>query len=389
MDLVSMDKVQKKNPLANSHPHADPKRHLVSAQRPPQQETLAQYTERMALRLAAPAGILLGLIIIIANWERNPVPLVGDWQAFGRLFVISIIPLSMITGGIAYVLGIRAWNARVAANRQRQWGWGVIPIAFAYTVLLTAIAIVGVQIADVGFRELVLDKYQGALIAGAAGAALLYWMIKQVMSISVNKLLQLTITIVTGGIYLTMATIDDPLWWQESFSHLGTLESNTYRIFNGTLIFAGIMFLVWLPYLMGDIEILVRHGLMPPHGAKIIQFAFVLIAITIMIVGLVQYGTTPLSSFIHNAAAYSLAAILILLMISLRWLVPGLSREVFVTSWLLVAGVLVSLGAAAFGYFNTVGLELISFTLGMVWLQFFVRSIQNQAAELEPAAFPA
>jgi hypothetical protein len=55
----------------------------------------------------------------------------------------------------------------------------------------------------------------------------------------------------------------------------------------------------------------------------------------------------------------------------------------------LVAGILAALVAAAFGYFNTVGLELISFTLGMVWLQNFVHSVQTHASELEPEAFPA
>jgi hypothetical protein len=82
-------------------------------------------------------------------------------------------------------------------------------------VLLTAIA------GNAGFRQLAIDKYLGAILMGAAGAALLFWMIKQTMIVSVNRLLQTTITLVAGGTYLTMARIKDPLWWQESLSHLG------------------------------------------------------------------------------------------------------------------------------------------------------------------------
>src|SRR5690606_22660999 len=148
-----------------------------------------------------------------------------------------------------------AWNERVPPYRRRIWHWGVVPITAAYTLLLTAIAIASVLVLDAGFRMLVLDKYQGAILAGAAGAALLFWMVKQVFVISVNRLLQTTIVLVVGGIYLTMANMDDPLWWRESFSHLGTLESNTRSIFNTTLVFAGIMFMVWLPYLMSDVYI--------------------------------------------------------------------------------------------------------------------------------------
>jgi hypothetical protein len=353
------------------------------------QGTLQQYTELVALRLAVPAGILLALVIVVANWERNPVPLVGDWQAFGRIFVVWIIPLSLITGAIAYVSGTRAWNARVAAHRQLEWRWGLIPIVLAYTALVTAIAAVGVQIVDSGFRQLVLDKYQGAMLGGAAGAALLFWMIKQVMNIAVDKLLQTTIILMAGGIYLTMTNINDPLWWQESFSYLGTLESNTNIAFNITLIFVGIMFLVWMPYLMSDIQILMRHDRIPQYSGQILRFAFGLLAAGIMLVGVFIYGVTPFSSWMHNAAAYSVAGVLILLMLGIRRLVPALSHEFFATSWLLVTGILAALVAAAFGYFNTVGLELISFTLGMVWLQNFVHSVQTHASELEPEAFPA
>lgn len=354
----------------------------------PRPETLGQYTERLALRLAVPAGVLLALVIVVANWERNPVPMVGDWRAFGRVFVVSIIPLSLITGAGSFVLGTRAWNERVPPYRRRTWHWGVVPITAAYTLLLTAIAIASVLILDAGFRMLVLDKYQGAILAGAAGAALLFWMVKQVFVISVNRLLQTTIIIVVGGIYLTMANMADPLWWRESFSHLGTLESNTRAIFNATLVFAGIMFMVWLPYLMSDVYILVRHGFAPWMGARILHYGFVLVGAGMMVVGLVQYGISPLFSAIHNGAAYSISAAAILLMFGIRWLIPGLPREVFATSWLLMAGILVTLAAAAFSYFNTTGLEVVSFTLGMAWLQFLVRSVETHAAKLEPDAFP-
>src|SRR3954470_22301326 len=91
-----------------------------------EQETFAHYTERLALRLAAPSGLLLCLVIILANSGRNPVPLVGDWQAFGRLFVISILLFSLVTGGTGYILGTRAWNERVTIQRRRTWKLGVV-----------------------------------------------------------------------------------------------------------------------------------------------------------------------------------------------------------------------------------------------------------------------
>jgi hypothetical protein len=170
---------------------------------------------------------------------------------------------------------------------------------------------------------------------------------------------------------------------------LGALKSNTNIIFNATMIFAGILFLVWLPYLMSDLKILARHDLLPPMGERLLRLGFLLLSFCIMLVGIFIYGATPLTSFIHNAAAYSLATVLLLMMVGIYWLAPCLTREVFATSWILVAVIMVAVVAGAFGYFNTVGIELISGVLGMTWLQFFVRNVGTRVAEVESEAFPA
>lgn len=351
-------------------------------------DSVAQYAERIALRYALPIGIAVGLLVVLLNLDRNPVPMSGDYRAFGTLLLIAIMPITLVVAGVAFVLGVRAWNERVAADRERTWRLAVVPVALAYALLIGLVTALGLQFVEFSFRDLTLDKFQGAFLVGAVASGLTLWVIQQVMQITTAKLLQLVFVIIGAGVYLTSATIDDPLWWQVSFSYLGTMKSSARTIFNITLIFTGVLLLVWLPFFMSDFRILVRHGVARKDAVRWMRIAFTALAIAIAFVGFFKSGLTPFSSLMHNWAAYSLAGIFAVLMLGLRWLVPGFSDEVFATSWTLMGGLVATLVLAAVGYFNTVGLEIICFVLGLLWLNVFVRSTSTLAEELEPEAFP-
>src|SRR5690606_25157603 len=103
------------------------------------------------------------------------------------------------------------------------------------------------------------------------------------------------------------AGIEDPNWWQQSFSYLGTLDSNARRLFNYTLVFAGILMLVWLPFFRSDFGLLVKHGLAPETSRKRLPLAFTVLAVAIALVGAFPWGDSTFSSIMHNLAAYSLA----------------------------------------------------------------------------------
>jgi hypothetical protein len=166
------------------------------------------------------------------------------------------------------------------------------------------------------------------------------------------------------------------------------MESNAKMLFNATFIFTGILLLTWMGYFMSDYRILVRHGVAAEKYARWIRYGFALLGIAIILVGVFKSNYTPLSSLMHNLAAYSLALVFGLFMFGCRWTVPGFSKEFFTASWVLMALLLGAGISAAFGRMNTVGLELVGFALGMIWLSLFVGNTENMAAQLEPDAFP-
>ncbi|MCB0124093.1 MAG: hypothetical protein KDE58_17685 [Caldilineaceae bacterium] len=341
----------------------------------------------MSTRLAIPAGVILGLLVLLLNTDRSLVPLSDDFRSFGDIGFFAMLPMSAIMAGWAYVLGIRAWNARVATAQRRQWVWAFIPVALAYMVLLGAIIFLVITVLERAFQELALSKIQGTLLVGIGAAAFTSWMVADAMKINTSRLLTLVVVILAGGVYLTLITIDDPLWWRVSFSYLGKMESNVNYIFNTTLIFSGILLLIWRTYFLYDYDILLRHGVANARWAPLVRYGLLWIGVAVMIVGLFKSQLTPFSSLMHNTAAYSMAGVFLLFMLGGRWIAPGFPAEFHTLSLAVVAVLIGAIVWAISGGVNTVGLEMTVFVLGLMWLSQFARNTENVAAEQEPEAF--
>jgi hypothetical protein len=350
-------------------------------------EPLAQYEERIGLRVSLIVGSALALLVLLLNLGRNPIPMLEDNRSFGLLALYFMVPASLVVAGVAFVLGIKAWNERVGADRRRGWKVAVVPVAFAYTVLTGLVAMVILQLAEPAFPGLVLDRFQAALLVGLVGGALIYWLVIQTMEIGSSKLLRLAIIVVAAGVYLAVSRADDPKWWTISFSSVGTHSTFTSQIFNGTLIFGGLMILVWLPYFANDLAILVRHGVTTAERAKWVNRGLVGLGITIALVGIFENQVSDLRDFIHNTSAPMMGVIVLLMAFNLRRLVPGFPPEVYLTSYILGGLLLLGVFFVAIGYFNTAGITLYGGALAFTWLILFVGTVEQTAKAREPEAF--
>lgn len=355
---------------------------------PTVQESFAQYGNRVSTLLAVATGLLMGLLVILCNTDRHLVPLSNDLRSFGTLAFLGMLPLTAMMAGWGFIAGIRGWNKRVGVDRQRQWFVAFLPIALAYMVVAGGSVFVLVTLLEYAFRELQISMVQSALLTGSGAAALTFWIVSNAIKIDTQRLLTLAVTILAGGVYLTLVTIDDPLWWRVSFSYLGKVDSNVNLIFNTTLVLAGTLLLVWYTYLMKDYRILLRHGIADPRWALLPRYGLLWVGIAVMIVGLFKSQLTPFSSLMHNTAAYSLAGVFGLFMGAARWIVPGFPREFHALSVTVVGLLLGAILWAISGGVNTVGLELTVFGLGLMWLSQFARTVVNLAAEQEPQSFP-
>ncbi|MCB0110872.1 MAG: hypothetical protein KDE53_33360, partial [Caldilineaceae bacterium] len=196
------------------------------------QESFAQYINRMSMRLALPTGGIIALLVILLNLDRSSVPLSDDLRSFGSLAFFAMLPLSTVTAGWAYRLGVRGWNDRVGPERQRSWYFGFLPVALAYMLVTAGLLFVGITLIERAFRELQLSLIQGTLLAVLGSTAFTFWIVGDAMRLDTRRLLTLVVVILASGVYLTLVAIDDPQWWRVSFSYLGKLESNVNWLFN-------------------------------------------------------------------------------------------------------------------------------------------------------------
>ncbi len=360
-----------------------------AAQQPaPVNETLSQYAERTALRFGIAAGIIGLLIVMALNWGRNPVPLQADRRSFGSL-ALYITPATVaIFGAWAFILGLRAENARSGGHYRRSWEVAGLVVGPGYGVVAAFLIALGLHLAQAAFRGLEMAMMQGAFIAAGIVGTLTHMFVKQSMRVNSPKMLQLAIMVLAAGIYIATIRIDNPDWWRIAFSHLGSLQSNAHRIFNVTLVFAALVMLAWLPFLLRDVRVLIKHRMAEPFAFRYFNAGVIWLAVGIALVGLFKTQATPVSHIVHNLAAYSLALLFGLWFLGLRYALPKMPPELATLSVVVAAVLVVTLLFAAIGYFNTVGLQVVCFGLGITWLQQVVRFAAAEAARLEPSLFP-
>jgi hypothetical protein len=168
---------------------------------------------------------------------------------------------------------------------------------------------------------------------------------------------------------------------------VGTHGTITSAIFNTSLMFGGLLLLVWMPFFKSDFEILVRGGLSTPDLAKWVYRGMVAMGVAIFLVGMFENQVSDLRDLIHNIAAPSMGLFVILLGFGLGKLAPGLPRDVHVTSYLLSGLLALGVLFVAIGYFNTAGVTLYGAAIAFTWLSVFVNTVEHTAMELD--AFPA
>jgi hypothetical protein len=85
---------------------------------------------------------------------------------------------------------------------------------------------------------------QAAGIAAGTSAAFIFWVANSSLQVRTKGLLTLIIVIIAIGMYLTVTRIDDPLWWQVSFTYLGKMDSSVNTV--GLEIAAFALGMIWL-----------------------------------------------------------------------------------------------------------------------------------------------
>jgi hypothetical protein len=225
-------------------------------------------------------------------------------------------------------------------------------------------------------------------LIGLACGVVAYYVANRTMRITVRAVLDIFVVILLSGIALSAFGIDNPLWWQQSFSFLGTTSSNERSVFNATLVFAGILFVILQQFFMDDFIVLRNRGLLTVRKTRWIRGSLIAMGVLMAMVGLIPFGGSMITDTMHDFSAYGLAGILLVYMVAVRWALPYFSREFYLMTWFMVAVLLAALALHLLGSINVVGIELIAFALGGAWFLMFVKNVELFVEQTDGASEP-
>ena len=93
-------------------------------------------------------------------------------------------------------------------------------------------------------------------------------------------------------------------------------------------------------------------------------------------------GVRPLTNVIHDTSATGVGVISGILMVSLRWVVPGYQRNFYLISAVMAFLMLLAAVLKVAGFYSLVGLELGAFVLAGIWLLLFYRNTELLVARV-------
>ncbi|HCA74019.1 MAG TPA: ABC transporter permease [Bifidobacterium sp.] len=301
---------------------------------------------------AESSGIVSFIVCAIVAWccmnlYMQNAPAI--WRVTQRLFTVCA-GIVAGCGVISFVFGY----ARKSRSLTLKHGW-IMPIrrvfeilalsvVYASTIFVTSFMMFSIINSMMGIAT--LKGYLPILCAAIAGVVG-YVTLVQAELMNAKTIASLLPFFVVSGVSIAGLTSDDPYWYNNNFSQLGDRTTFAARMFNSTLMLAGICIVIISYFAIS--ELITTHRLQmqylspddrentPKHfRIRILLLSIMLTLAGIAFIGIGAFRYTP-HPILHNVFARGLPCLMSVLMIALPWLAPQLSKVVYVISDLAIA----------------------------------------------------
>ncbi len=309
------------------------------------------------------------------------------WRVTQRLFTVCA-GITAGCGVISFALGY----ARNSRSMTLKHGWTIpirrifeilaLSVVYASTIFVTAFMLLSIASNMMGLRT--LKGYLTALCAAISGVVG-YVTFVQAELMNAKTIASLLPFFVVSGVSIAGLTSDDPYWYNNNFSQLGDRTTFAARMFNSTLMLAGVCIVIISYFAIS--ELITTHRLQmqylsasdekeaPKHfKARILLLSTMLTLAGIAFIGIGMFRYTPHPN-LHNVFARGLPCLMSVLMIALPWLAPQLSKVVYVISDLaIVIGALAGFQWLA-GRNTLTNVEALAGMMFLGWFIIFSRQI--------------
>lgn len=332
--------------------------------------------QNIALKWFVFPSVIASLVFLFVFGKQREVPLSGEF---------SIATLTLYLGlvtGICCFLYFFIKSKRNDFNTQLKYiYWRNFPTVVAsFSVILAFVILYFFKFLDLIFEGLSLDLLTAGFIFFLFLCLINYTMIYFSLSINLTMLTNTLILVLVGGVLAAMITNGESQWWQHNFSYLGTTAANDNWQFNVTLIFSGFLMIALVDYLF----VIIQNSVQKSRRLLILRIFLYLIALNLGAVGLFPNSDVPDVRQMHNDIANCLVALIIGLIIALRWLLPSIRKDFLRLSYFIGASLIASyILFKIAGYFSLTAFELIGFTLAFSWILLLLQQLQRLAQKSE------
>lgn len=338
-------------------------------------------TQNVSLRWFLLPALMCSVIffIVFFTWGDKQISMTGDFS-----IATATMLLGLISGSFSFI--------SIFINRKRKEKnpelsdiqWRNVPtIIGAFIVILMLGILSFFWIIGMMFEGASFDIYTATAIFFIFTAIINYLMIYAAFSFTSSMIVTILIVVIIGGVFFAMLTNSESRWWQHNFSFLGTNEAASSWQFNLTLILSALLMVALIDYLFVNLK---KSGY---TGFKVasLRVLLTMVAISLGGVGFFPNNGTGQLHALHTKAAEMLVYLIVILIVSIRWILPKVTKE-FLTISYGIAAVLVACNFLFqnIGYLSLTVFELLAFGLALSWILLLLQHIQ-QLAHLTNAVY--
>ncbi len=333
----------------------------------------AAQVERQALIFALGAALIAALAGLL--FVRSPeLPLAGALYSVAGLSLLFTIIIGLVVGPLAYWRGALESNRSVTGARRHDFRWSIAPITLGLTVA-TALGMMAVwEIMQLVFQNAVLQRSFYLILLTAFAGAVTYIMYNAMAHVDSLSLLYLSLVGLFGSFFISAYLHPNPYWWEFSFSHLGTEQSEVRFLFNIGLVVTAVLLIAWQQFFMEEIMVLERRGLITPRTQRFLRIMLIAMALGAGGTGAIRWGISPFLNFVHTVAASGFGIAAGMILVSLPWTMRFQPREFLYASYALLVLVLLVVIFRVMGQINLVGMQISASILGSFWIILWVRN---------------
>jgi hypothetical membrane protein len=328
-------------------------------------------TQTISLRFFLIPTVLAGIVFLAYFFYFNilQVPMTGKNSIAQMVIVLGELS-GMGTFAVTYIRNHRQIHGR---DHRRRY-WRIFPtLLLSFAIILAFVASVFFWAIGYMFEGVSFDIYTATGLFLIFISIVNYLMIYSALSISTSFITTLFLSTFVGGVVGAIVTNSSRQWWQHNVSFLGTSKALNAWQFNLTIAVSALLWIALVDYLFVPLM---------AHRKNDWRLITLRILLTVAAIALLGVGLFPnnrgILHVLHTQSAWFLNYFLIGMIIAVRWLLPGVSREFLSTSY-TIGGIIV-LAAILFQfvhYLSLTAFEMIAFALAMSWIMLLLQNIHR------------